>query len=77
MWLGGRKMPRSAVGNSIYNFLECKNQINKDIFFISLKHVQPRNLQLLLYERNNLSDDDNIKIFICLHKFIKQTHRFD
>ena len=59
-------------------FFDClKNNQERRILLEQLAFLQIVNIDTLLFGDNNLSYDDNIKLFDAVHMFIRSIKRFD
>ena len=77
-----KETPSCSCGSSIENaqhfFLDCTLWANlRTVLQRSVLQLANFNLNTLLYGDEKLSLDSNILIFKSVHKFIKDSHRFD
>ena len=60
-----------------YYFFKCSNYINERvILFQSTRNYHPLNTYILLFGDDNLSDENNSKVFTAVQIFIRDTKRF-
>ena len=64
--------------NALHYFFECENySYSRIIMFRNTRKYHPLSLNIVLFEKSILSDDDNLLLFQAVQQYIKDTRRFE
>ena len=66
------------IEDAEHYLLQCPIFVDSRLtLFHDTRSLHPLNLNILLFGSPDLCDDDNIKLFSAVHKYIKSTKRFN
>ena len=66
------------VEDAEHFFFQCAKYINQRLqLFRDLQHIHPLNLNILLFDSSQHTNEVNTHIFVCTQEFIKNSKRID